>query len=367
MLSNMLCAVLLLSVMSSRCWAQDPGDMAQSSVDLREMETTERPATAEDLAPTRLQDGVLVLGGEELRTTRAYWTILVTLQAPSYPSGLAPIITSLRNTQKRLRFYAPVQLGWSARLLRMREVLSTDYVPPQLQTGLPQMTRQKRALVGGIGQAMGWLFGTATQEEVDRYAAATRQLQQKVGNMIHITKGLLTVVDQSRTFIRKDHLEIVDLTRHQKLIGQYVNAISGKLAGWEKRLHAIEARLEMNRAIEDAERIYEIYRQQVLEYHEQRTSLERGMLSEHILEPELLQQIVEHTAKAGHPSVSSLSWLYRFSAVEPVVLVGPTLMYRLALPVLTDHSYLRFMVYTLPSPIPHSGMSVHINLAPSYL
>ena len=145
---------------------------------------------------------MLVLGGEEPRTAKAYWTILVTLQTPSYPTGLAPIITSLRNTQKRLRFYAPVQLGWSARLLRMREVLSTDYVPPQLQKGLPGPTRP-RAVVGGIGQAMGWLFGTATQDEVDRYAAATRQLQQKMGNMIHVTKGLLTVVDQSRTFIRK--------------------------------------------------------------------------------------------------------------------------------------------------------------------
>ena len=112
-----------------------------------------------------------------------------------------------------------------------------------------------------------WLKNKAARRRMARLTSVTpvvrytRQLQQKVGNWIHITKGLLTLVDQSRTCIRRNHIDIIELLHHQKVIGKYVNSLNGRMEGLEKRLHAVEARLEMNRAIEDAERIYEIYRQ----------------------------------------------------------------------------------------------------------
>ena len=88
------------------------------------------------------------------------------------------------------------------------------------------------------GQILGFLFGTATQDEAYKYTAATRQLQQKVGNVMHITKGLLTVVDQSRTYIRQNHHALIDLQHHEREIGKYVESLRNKMAGWERRLLA---------------------------------------------------------------------------------------------------------------------------------
>ena len=85
------------------------------------------------------------------------------------------------------------------------------------------------------------------------------------------------------------------------------------LEGWEKRPHGNETCFEMNKAVEDTECTYEIYKLLVLKKIGQRSSLNRGMLKEKILEPALLKQIVEHMAKARHPSVSGLPWLYRCS------------------------------------------------------
>jgi hypothetical protein len=90
------------------------------------------------------------------------------------------------------------------------------------------------------------------------------------------------------------------------------------------------------------------------------------MLTEEVMAPGLLQQIIEYTAQGGRATVSDLTWLYRFVAIEPIVISGQTLIYRLALPVLNEQSYLLFTVHTMPVPISHSDMSVKINLHAQY-
>jgi hypothetical protein len=57
------------------------------------------PRLAKTMMPDRLPDGVRVEGGTELRTLRATWVVLVTLQAPKYPDGLKELISRIRMSQ----------------------------------------------------------------------------------------------------------------------------------------------------------------------------------------------------------------------------------------------------------------------------
>ena len=91
------------------------------------------------------------------------------------------------------------------------------------------------------------------------------------------------------------------------------------------------------------------------------------MLTKGIMDSSLLLQVIEHTAKAGHKTVSDLHWLYRCTAIEPVILSGPTLVYRLSLPELNEKSYLKFDLNVMHVPVADSQMSLKINLWPVYM
>ena len=327
-----------------------------------------RAATAEDLLPQAMKDGVLVLGGEELKTVRAHWVILVTLQAPIYPEGLRAVLNALQYTQRQLKMQGTIQWGWAYRIERMTQVLNTEY-----QTGTSGATeddtqprREKRGLVDGVGKVLNYLFGTATEEEIQAYSEATKQLQDRTAKLMHVTKGLMTVVDQSRQYMKATRDAVLGLEHHAKEVDDYLRAVRDQIKGIGERVHSLEVRMEMNRAMEEAERTYEVYRQQVLHYVQQRSQLERGVLTESIMDSSLLLQIIEHTAKAGHKTVSDLHWLYRYTPIEPVILSGPTLVYRLSLPVLNERSYLKFDVNIMPIPVAESQMSLKINLLPVY-
>ena len=325
--------------------------------------------TSKDLIPEEIKDGVLVLGGDDLKTVRAHWVILVTLQAPEYPEGLRAVLNALGFTQRHLKLQGTVQYGWRYRMERMAQVLNTEYL-----TGAAHVTaikddsprREKRGLVDGVGKVLNYLFGTATEDEIRAYSEATKQLQSRTAELMHVTKGLMTVVDQSRQYMKATRDAVLGLEHHAREVDDYLRAMKDQVEGIGKRLHDLEMRMEMNRAMEEAERTYETYRQQVLHYVQQRSQLERGVLTEGIMDSSLLLQIVEHTAKAGHKTVSDLHWLYRYTAIEPVILSGPTLVYRLSLPVLNQKSYLKFNVNVMPIPIPESSMSLKINLLPQY-
>ena len=101
-----LCSVLLACWMASLCLSKEVSTGKQGSANdlsvpvkkevLRPVPKMQnRPATAEDLMPQEVKDGVLVLGGEELKTVKAHWVILVTLQAPVYPEGLRAVLNAL--------------------------------------------------------------------------------------------------------------------------------------------------------------------------------------------------------------------------------------------------------------------------------
>ena len=372
-----ICSFLMACWMTGLCLSSEVRTGGKDSANDMEVPTNKdalrpvpkvhtRAATAEDLLPQEMKDGILVLGGEELKTVRAHWVIMVTLQAPVYPEGLRAVLNALQYTQRQLKMQGTIQWGWAYRIERMTQVLSTEYMTGTggVTSENEQPRREKRGLVDGVGKILNYLFGTATEEEIQAYSEATKQLQSRTAKLMHVTKGLMTVIDQSRQYMKATRDAVLGLEHHAKEVDGYLRAVRDQVKGIGQRVHSLEVRMEMNRAMEEAERTYEVYRQQVLHYVQQRSQLERGVLTESIMDSYLLLQIIEHTAKAGHKTVSDLHWLYRYTAIEPVILSGPTLVYRLSLPVLNERSYLKFDVNVMPIPVADSQMSLKINLLP---
>ena len=75
-------------------------------------DTYNKPVRTSDLLPSRIRDGVMIQGGQELCTLQATWVVVVTLVAPQYPDGLRNILDRVTETQRSLRFYKQVQLSW---------------------------------------------------------------------------------------------------------------------------------------------------------------------------------------------------------------------------------------------------------------
>ena len=84
---------------------------------------------------------------------------------------------------------------------------------------------------------------------------------------MNLTQDLMSVVYQSQKYMQTTRAKVVDLGRHFVALGRYMHHLKHTVKEHGTRINELEMRVEMDRAIADAERVYDTYEQQVTHFH----------------------------------------------------------------------------------------------------
>ena len=141
--------------------------------------TTDAESIQEASSPAKpLVDGLLVTGGTGLRTLAANWVLLVALDAPLSPPGLAEQIQKVRSTLDELCDQYGISQGflnsWVDRLTR---------IDPTEQT---LDHRYRRGLLDIGGLILHGLFGVATDSDIEKYQDILSDLRVDTNAIMHI-------------------------------------------------------------------------------------------------------------------------------------------------------------------------------------
>ena len=332
--------------------------LGHDSTEAKRRKTKEPPRPASKaMDPKALPDGLMVHGGLQLRSLEANWVILITLEEPVYPEGLIQHIehvsTSMAPLYQKFSISPLIRDAWLDRLERIRGKESSR-------------SRRKRGILNLGGSLLNTLFGVATEGQLQKYSKAVQSLSQRTSAIMHVVPELMTVVNQSRMYVKENREQLRTLTGHQQVVEQYLQNMSNRLADMELRLGAAELRLEMDRVISALETVYDLYQQDMRRHQEQRIALETGRLSEDLLSRTTLLSILETIRATGYNYIETLEWFYQYLTVQPVWQNDENLLFRIVLPLIDQTPSLLYHVRSFPSPLPNSNVTASFDLNEFY-
>jgi len=312
-------------------------------------------------APQPILDVVAISQGTGLKGLAANWVVLVVLDAPRYPSVLKDRIAQVKFSfgpiMATYKISQSVQDSWRHRLNQ----LETVHVLLIDKNG-----RVKRGLLNLGGAILHVLFGTVTNKQMQKYQKVLYTMGSKLNAVIHFQSDLITAVNQSRMYIQENRDEITQLEMHQVVVDTFLRKVNVALNVTNRRVGALEIQVEMERIISALEVAYQQYQDRVSLYHTHRASLEMGRLTEDLLPPKVLMDVLHQAAQEGYDYVSQIEWYYQYISVEPIWQEGQNLVYRVTIPLFDKQSYLLYSVHTFPNPIPNSSFSVKVQLENQY-
>lgn len=304
---------------------------------------------------TPLIDGLLVSGGTGLRTLSANWILLVALDAPIPPSGLADQIqvvrSSISTVTKEYGITDAVQETWMDRLARM-DPTTTGHTHHRYRRGLFDMG----------GMIIHKIFGLATDDQIKKYQKILNSLRLNMNDVIHVVPELITAVNQSRQYIRENRAKLQQIETHQEEITKYIEQLRVQGISYRTRITSLEIRQEMDRIMQALELVSDVYQQERAAYHVQRAALEVGHLTEDLLPPRTLEDILNQAISQGYHIVTQLEWYYQHLEVKPIFSESDNLLYQVIIPLIDNEQYLQYKIQTFPVPYINSELSAKLEV-----
>ena len=220
------------------------------------------------------------------------WTVLITIDEPRPAAELANFIQQLRVEISRQTMMARWMPHWQSRL---------DAVEDQCQNPrrwwLRGRTRQRRGVIDGVGDALHYLFGTATDDVVADIHQAVEKLAQNQGRLIHQFSDFTTIVNHTYDEIQanRDQLDLLSIALYNLSA-----VVDDRVRSLMERVYQQEARANIEEVLYQLERLGDRYVQAHEAWLHRKENLEAGRLTENILPPLVLQDILD--SAAGHAS-----------------------------------------------------------------
>lgn len=288
----------------------------------------------------KLDDGLLVNKGEDLLLEVASWTVVVTLDVPPPPVHLEQqlvhtfaVLGNLTN-----KFYPLETASWRTRLERIR-----TRIDPELRHSNRNHRRLKRGLFNFVGTLSRHLFGTATMAEVQKTRDLIQKVKQNNQVVTHVVKELTTVVNQSRIYLQENRLRINKLTIKMRNIADRQDQLA-------HTVDTLYLRHNVERLVEAVEMLTDAYMVQVDQYHRQRTALEQGFMTEDLINPQLLDEILAEANVVKQMTLPHKEWYYSYVSVRPVWGEQKFVVFKIDLPLIKPQTYLHYLFQAFPLP-----------------
>ena len=295
--------------------------------------------------PQLLPDGVLVTQHGETQRHVATWNILITLDTPQEEPGLRDnlrrfrqIIRSLHQQRNSLNVTKHL---WEGRIQEIEDTM-LGFVPGTA-------ARTRRGLLNLIGEVSQKLFGTATEAQVDKCRKLIARLEVHDKRITHSYHDLFTLVNQT-------HDQIKENRQHIRTIETFISNITNELSyiadvnqKQQEFVEFIDSEIRIDQLLSAIEATHHHWLRQVDKYRRQKASLELGWLTEEILPPNELVQIIRGGRRAGFRA-PPVPWYYEHITIQPFWEDPSRLVFQAELLFTDDVRYLRYQISTWPIP-----------------
>ena len=307
----------------------------------------------------RLEDGIIVTRGNNMSVIEGEWTLLLTIHEDGIVHGLkthadlvnrARDIWSIADAQNTSMF-----LTADRKTLMKAKISLVINARPALTYNVSP-NRDRRGVLDFVGTGLNWAFGTATQAQVDALQEAVDAAGTTQRVIVHNVKELITVVNQTQR-------EGIDTRRKLQVLStaydRFVQTENGRWSRFDHNTRLlileeyINTLLWLDTAIwKSLDRIQMLHR-----------SLRAGDLTEELCPVTLLREISRLAATHGLKSLSA-NWYYENIPVEPLMIRGGLMTFRVTLPYTDDNIYQRYNIRTFAVPLDKHGSRERASVQP---
>lgn len=295
-----------------------------------------------------LPDGLLVTGRQGLRRQIAEWNTVVVLEAPQkldkWNFLINQVLDSLRSLPTGRYLNNDTLLTWKTRLRALK-------VDPTL--------RIKRGLFDFIGDVSNKLFGTATQSELNEIRKMIVHSRSQQQDIVHFVNTLSTVVNKTYTEVSANRIQINQVQRALSVLEEKLDRVMKLQLLSQKNFDEVYTVLHLEQVCTALEAFQRHYYRMYDRYLRQRASLEIGRLTEELLPPKALTEILSQGVEQKYHAVD-LTWYYQHVEVRPVWGDIETLVYSAKLPLVDDVNYLHYKIQNWPAPYNITGLSIQL-------
>ena len=287
----------------------------------------------------KLIDGVEIEVDEETAIIQGELTTYITITKPEYPIAL------LQNIKASIKILeADTFTPWLV-IAVSRLHVAEQFITTPVSWWTPPRTR--REVVNGVGHAMRFLFGTATDSELKEVKLVLEKMQRNQDTT-------LLWIDQFTIAINHTYEEVQININHINLLIIEVQGISSELQ------NGLSGVLRQIRMVRNQQAVSEIVTQMVIAaqqytrkcdlWQERKTHLEAGRLTESLLPSSTLKTILSSLKTHPGTIIAPLQWYYEHIPITPVW-NDDVLIYKVKLPLISPEQWHFVTFTTWPVPI----------------
>lgn len=208
-------------------------------------------------------------------------------------------------------------------------------------------SRTKRGLINLVGSLSSMLFGTATQEEVDKISRAVQALQATSRNLATLERKQLAAIDvltENQQIIAGRLSDALTHIDRQDVLLQQLGRVLEEEA---RHLHHVEMRQRLTLLVANFADDVVAFKEMEAEVRLRRDLCESRRVTEAILPRDALEALLDNTANGARIPID---WYYTNLAVESMFLVNNTVICKLVIPYTHSETFRALKFRTLPVP-----------------
>ena len=295
-----------------------------------------------------LPDGLKVTTDNDVNVVRGEWTVLITIEEPRPPRDLFKLVQRTRTSINLFRgdlaaYTRPYQANWHVRLREIEKECETPHRWWRRQDG----ARRRRGLIDGIGSALNYLFGVATDDQIG-------QIQETIRDMSENQKRIVNYIDQFTSVLNHTYDEIQANRNQINVLNQKLRDLASvmrsDMSTLQTNLDWLSTRITFETIISQLEDVSHRYVRSYEAWLHRKENLEAGRLTENLLPPTVLQEILSETEDEQAFLIQPLQWYYEHFMITPIW-VDTRLIYRTRLPVVSGETWHHVTLRTWPAPV----------------
>ena len=293
------------------------------------------------LQTSRLHDGLIIHQTKSIKLQKAEWTLLITISPPNL-QDLYPYLNSVRNMVSEFKDDTNEQI--KTLQYRIQYLVNAHSQLTKVLTSSHETTRVKRGLLNFGGTILQHLFGVATEEDINKYRTTVRRALQNEERITHSYREMASVINDIQNTIVENQRTIESWYNH---ISEYMDNFTVSVSN---RQYANKRHILLNDLLDLITSYHEQNTEHLGYYLKQRSDLELGMLTEHILPRTDLENFLTKIQSKYFQHLQSLkwTWYYQNLQIQPIWQQGDTLVFITKIPFMSPDNYLLYHLYSYP-------------------
>ncbi len=207
--------------------------------------------------------------------------------------------------------------------------------------------RVRRGLVDAVGHAFKFLFGSATDDEVQDIKRVVGLLAQKQDRMLSLMSEFTTVINHTYDEIQTNRNQLNSV---RTTLYNLSRRLDSDLSSIVKRIRIQERRTNIEFLLNELDKITQRFVHAHEAFLHRKENLEAGRLTENILPPSVLYDILTSAGQEMAQMIQPIQWYYENTAIIPIW-TEDKLIYRTRLPLVDPVPWHHVTIEAWPVPI----------------